>query len=178
MNELSSSLWSLHSEGYPGEPGLADQRSVFIRGENCYLASWMAGQLYTVLRYSVAGLSKPGAFKEATRLLISSICRCILAGSTAMNHGCQTVPSISRDYEGSPNDHAKTVAQLSMLIDTADLSALIAPRPLLVVCGTADPFLTGSPDCAHKAVGEEAFVLSGVWSARKSFSPTDTEHAA
>ena len=39
-------------------------------------------------------------------------------------------------------------------IDTADIAALIAPRPLLVVWGTADHFFTDSPDCSHKAMGE------------------------
>jgi cephalosporin-C deacetylase-like acetyl esterase len=78
--------------------------------------------------------------------------------SSRVNHECQTIPSISRDYEGSPNDHNKTVSQGSMLIDTADLAALIAPRPLLVVWGTADHFFTDSPDCARKAMGEAASV--------------------
>jgi cephalosporin-C deacetylase-like acetyl esterase len=82
--------------------------------------------------------------------------RCL--DSSGMNHACQTIPSISRDYEGSPNDHDKTVSQASMLIDTADVAALIAPRPLLVVWGTADHFFTDTPDCAHKAMNEAASV--------------------
>jgi hypothetical protein len=87
--------------------------------------------------------------------------RCLDSGGSDIprhGHACQTIPSLSRDYEAHPKVHDLTISQESVLIDTADIAALIAPRPLLVVWGEKDPFYTKLPDCVSKAMREARLV--------------------
>lgn len=52
-----------------------------------------------------------------------------------MSHKCQTVPGLSRNLSDPWRD---------LLLETSDLAALIAPRPLYAMWGIADDFYSGS----------------------------------
>jgi dienelactone hydrolase len=82
------------------------------------------------------------------------------------NHACQTIPAISTDYiqvggnAVNGRGYSTMISQQSLLIDSADLAALIAPRPMLIVWGQSDPFFTSPTDCTTRAATQGAQVYS------------------
>jgi dienelactone hydrolase len=141
-------------------------------------------------RIESAGLSLGGYQAMWLSALDTRISRTLIAGiflafdcldSPARHCYCQTVPAISRDFEAISASSAVerdslfrtlTVRKESLLIDAADLAALIAPRPLRAIWGQEDNFFKAEPNrtCMESADRDTRSVYG------KFANPADYQH--